>query len=169
VISAGRRLRRLTLAVCLAFGTGIAAETAVAVEPPSGSRNFTPPGNVPNYFSNETAPFRGTSGGQTASPGAGPVVAVPGAAEHGVASGRAARQHSVQVGRHRARLARGKPGRHGHQVAHGRASRGGKAVVARRGTSVRSKAIASVRRTAPAKAHGGRSQGRSQRVARARG
>jgi len=168
VISPGGRLRRLALAVCLVYSAGLAVETAAAVEPPSGSRNFTPPGHVPNYFSNETAPFRGTSGGQTAAPGASPVVAVPGIANHGaVAATRAARQHSVQAGRQRARLARGKAGRHG-QVARARVSRGGKAVAAR--TSVRSNAVASARRAAPAKVHGGgKTQGKAQRVAGARG
>jgi hypothetical protein len=168
VIRAGGRLRRLTLAVCLVCGLGAVAETAAAVELPSGSRNFTAPSHVPNYFSNETAPFRGTSGGQTAAPGAGPVVAVPGTAVPEAASSRAARQHSVQAGRQRARLARDKVGRHGHHAVHARASRGGKAVVAR-GISVRSKAVASARRAAPAKAHGGRTPGKTQRVARARG
>jgi len=167
VISAGGRLRWLTLVVCLVYGAGLAVETAAAVEPPSGSRNFTPPSHVPSYFSNETAPFRGTSGGQSAAPGAGPVVAVPGIAEHGaVAATRAARQHSVQAGRQRARLARGKSGRHG-QVARARVSRG-KAVAAR--SPVRSNPVASARRAAPAKAHGGgKAQGKAQRVAGARG
>ena len=167
MISVVGRLRRLALAVCLAYGAAVGAAAGAAVELPSGSSNFTPPNHVPNYFSNETAPFRGTSGGQTASPGASPVVAVPGAAERSVASGRAARQYSVQAGRHRARLARGKAGRHGNQVAHARVSRAGKAAVARN-TSTR-KAIASTRRAAPAKAHGTKTQGRTQRVARARG
>jgi hypothetical protein len=167
VILAAGRLRRLTLTVCLVYGVGAVAETAVAVELPSGSRNFTAPSHVPNYFSNETAPFRGTSGGQTAAPGAGPVVAVPGPAGQ-VAASRAARQHSVQAGRQRARLARGKAGQRGHHVVRARASRGGKAAAAR-GASVRSKAVVGARRAAPAKTHGGRTPGRSQRVARARG
>jgi hypothetical protein len=72
---AGGRLSRLALAVCVAYGAGIGAET-LAAGPPFGSRNFTPPGHVPNYFSNESGPFRGGGGGQTASP----VVAAPGPA-----------------------------------------------------------------------------------------
>jgi hypothetical protein len=165
VICAGRRLRRLALAVCLAYGAGLGAEIAVAVEPPSGSRNFTAPTHVPNYFSNETAPFRGTSGGQTASPGGGPVVAAPVQAQHGaVASNRRAREQSVHAGRQRARLARGKAGR--HQVAGARGSRGGKSVAARN-TSARSKASAV--RAAPATVQRGKGQGgKAQRVARAR-
>jgi hypothetical protein len=139
---------------------------AVAVEPPSGSRNFTAPRHVPNYFSNETAPFRGTSGGQTASPGGGPVVAVPAQAYHGtVASNRRARQQSVHAGRQRAKLARGKAGRHGQVVrAHG--SRGGKAIAAR---SAHARIKASGARSAPAKAHRDKAHGaKAQRVARAR-
>jgi hypothetical protein len=172
----------LALAVCLAYAAGLGLETIGAVELPAGSRNFTAPGHVPGYFSNETAPFRGASGGQTASPGAGPVVAVPGTAEpRNIASDRFARQKSVQAGRQRARLARGKVGRHG-QVARARVSRGGKAVLAR-SAAARSKASAAAHRATPAKAtakvRGGKAQGgkvqrgkaqggKAQRVARAR-
>lgn len=166
MICAGGRLRRLALAVCLAYGAGLGMETAAAVEPPSGSRNFTAPNHVPNYFSNETAPFRGTSGGQTASPGSGPIVAAPAPAHHGtVASSRRGRQQSVHAGRQRAKLARGKAGRHG-QVVRARGSRGGKVVAAR---SVYARSKASGVRAAPAKAHRGKSHGaKAQRVARAR-
>ena len=162
----GGRLQRLALAVCLAYGGGLGAEMAVAAEPPSGSRNFTAPRHVPNYFSNETAPFRGTSGGQTASPGAGPVVAAPVQAHHGaVVSNRRARQQSVHAGRQRAKLARGKAGRHG-QVVRVRGSRGAKVVAAR---SAHARSKASGARAAPAKAHRGKSHGaKAQRVARAR-
>jgi hypothetical protein len=163
VIWAGGRLRRLAVAVCLAYGVGLGAEMAAAAELPSGSRNFTAPRHAPNYFSNETAPFRGTSGGQTASPG-GPVVAVPAQAHHGaVASDRRARQQSVHAGRQRARLARGKAGR--HQVAKVRGSRGGKAVIAR-SASARNKA--STVRAAPTKVRVKGQGGKAQRVARAR-
>jgi hypothetical protein len=41
---------------------------AQAFEPQLGSRNFTPPSSVPNYFSDEAAPFG--RGAQTAQPGA---------------------------------------------------------------------------------------------------
>ena len=165
MIWVGGRLRRLTLAVCLAYGGGLAAETAVAVELPSGSSNFTAPRHVPNYFSNESGPFRG-GGGQTNSPGVGAVVSAPASTEGGtVASGRLARQKSVHAGRQRARLARGKAGRHG-QVARAKAQRGGK-VVAARSTSARNKASAV--RAAPAKVHRGKAPGaKTQRVARAR-
>ena len=162
----GGRLRRLALGICVAYGAGLGAEMAVAVEPPSGSRNFTAPSHVPNYFSNETAPFRGTSGGQTASPGGGPIVAPPAQAHHGtVASSRRARQKSVHAGRQRAKLARGKGGRHG-QVVRARGSGGGKVVAAR---SAHARSKVSGARAAPAKAHRGKSQGaKTQRVARAR-
>ena len=166
MIWAGARLRRLALAVCLAYGAGLGTDMAAAVEPPSGSRNFTAPRHVPNYFSNETAPFRGTSGGQTTSPGAGPVVAAPVQAQHGaVASNRRARQKSVHAGRQRAKLARGKAGRHG-QVVRAGGSRGGKVVAAQ---SAHARSKASGARSAPAKAHRGKAHGgKAQRVARAR-
>jgi len=166
VICAGGRLRWLAVAVCLAYGAGLGAEMAVAVEPPSGSRNFTAPNHVPNYFSNETAPFRGTSGGQTASPGGGPVVVGPVQAQHGtVASSRRARQQSVHAGRQRAKLARGKAGRHGQVVRAARGSRGGKVVAAR---SAHARSTVSGTR-APAKANRGKAHGaKAQRVARAR-
>jgi hypothetical protein len=164
VIWAGGRLRRLALAICVAYGAGIGAET-LAAGPPFGSRNFTPPSHVPNYFSNESGPFRGGGGGQTASP----VVAAPGpAGSVAVASGRLARQQSVHAGRKRARLARGKSGRHGHLV-HAQSSKGGKAVMAR-SASVRKKAGTAAGRTSPAKAKGHKApNGKSQRIARARG
>jgi hypothetical protein len=161
----GEQLRRLALAVCLAYGAGLSVEMAGAVEPPSGSRNFTAPNHVPNYFSNETAPFRGTSGGQIASPGGGPVAVTPVQTERGtVASNRRARQNSVHAGRQRAKLARGKASR--HQVVRARGSRGGKAVAAR-STSAKIKARAV--RVAPAKVQRGKAPAaKTQRVARAR-
>ena len=163
----GGRLRRWAVAVCVVYASAVAVETAAALEPPSGSRNFIAPNHVPNYFSNETAPFRGTSGGQTASPG-GPVVAVPGTLNHGsVAANRSARQKSVHAGRHRARLARGKASRHGH-VARARATRGGK-VISTRSASVRSKASTAAGRAAPAKIQRGKAHGKAQKIARARG
>jgi hypothetical protein len=164
VIWGGGRLRRLALAVSIVFAAGLVAETGAALEPPSGSRNFTAPNHVPNYFSNESGPFRGGGAGQTASPGAGPVAAVP-VGRGTVASGRFARQKSVHAGRQRARLARGKVAR--HHAARARLPRGGKAVVGR-SAPVRSKASAA--RAAPAKARGGKAPGgKGQRVARARG
>jgi len=46
----------------------LAGIPARAFEPPPGSKNFATPSSVPNYFSNEAAPFG--HGSQTAQPGA---------------------------------------------------------------------------------------------------
>ena len=52
------RLLRSALAASMLFGA-LAGNPAAAIEPPPGTRNFTPPSSVPNYFSNEAAAFRG--------------------------------------------------------------------------------------------------------------
>src|SRR5205085_4223241 len=48
-------LSHAAIAICLMIGLAIRA--ADAAEPPLGSKNFRSPGSVPNYFSNEAAPF----------------------------------------------------------------------------------------------------------------
>lgn len=136
-----------------------AAALAAPIAEPSGSRNFTPPGNVPNYFSNESGPFRGSSP-QTAPTGIAPAYAAPAPADQAVAANRQARRHSVHAGRQRARLARGKSARH-VQTAHTRSGHGGRTAVARG----KSKASAAASRAAPTKVKGGK----TQRLARAHG
>jgi hypothetical protein len=64
----GRVVRGLALAGLLTLCGTPAGMAARAFEPPPGSKNFTAPSSVPNYFSNEAAPFR--RGPQTAAPGA---------------------------------------------------------------------------------------------------
>jgi hypothetical protein len=74
-MSLRRRLRRLLLAVGASLAVVVAALPVAAVETPPGSKNFTPPRNVPNYFSNESGPFNGGAGARTAQPGPVPVYA----------------------------------------------------------------------------------------------
>lgn len=73
----------------IAFAAGLAlfltattaGKPAKAVEPPPGTKNFTAPGYVPDYFSNESGPFHTGGGGgkaRSATPAAAaPVYAAP--------------------------------------------------------------------------------------------
>jgi hypothetical protein len=120
-MSLSRRLRPLALAFCVALAAGLAGMPADAVEAPPGSTNFTPPADVPNYFSNESGPFQGGANARNTQPGAGPSVAVSAprrGGRHPVA--RAAKA------RGRYRLAHGRASAH-RQFAHVGAARGGKA------------------------------------------
>ena len=49
------KLRYPAAALCLTLALAIGP--AAAAEAPPGSKNFNSPGSVPNYFSNEAAPF----------------------------------------------------------------------------------------------------------------
>jgi len=49
------KLRYPAVAICLTLA--LAIRLTGAAEPPRGSKNFNSPGSVPNYFSNEAAPF----------------------------------------------------------------------------------------------------------------
>ncbi|HVB16205.1 MAG TPA: hypothetical protein VNF04_06725 [Stellaceae bacterium] len=77
-MSLRRNLGCWARALCVALALMLAASAAGAIEPPSGSTNFTPPGSVPDYFSNESGPFRGGAAARTARPVPAPgVVAAP--------------------------------------------------------------------------------------------
>ncbi len=122
------RLRRKALALGVALAIAAAGAPANAVDAPTGSKNFTPPGYVPNYFSNESGPFRGGAQARSAQPETGPIVAAP--SSHGkltASSRRTARQHAARLAksRGRTRLAHGKASPH-RQVAHAGAARSGK-------------------------------------------
>ena len=54
--SVRRFLRDLTLALCIGLAATMAGAQSAAVAAPPGSKNFTPPPYVPNYFSNESGP-----------------------------------------------------------------------------------------------------------------
>jgi hypothetical protein len=135
----GRGIRGLALAGLLAFCGALAATPAIAFElPPSGNKNFTSPGSVPDYFSNEAGPFG--RGSQTATQGADRFNTAPSAAARGYAAmpqpgqsnaasagrnayrfglphaGTARHVASSQRGRARIRYARGRPAR-GHPYA----------------------------------------------------
>lgn len=103
------RYFRFALAAC----TGLllaASMPARAVEPAPGSKNFEPPGAVPNYFSNEAGPFRGGAGAETtySSPGgnSGPAVVSPYPPRRTAAAAprRSAGRHAAR-GKSRTRLA----------------------------------------------------------------
>src|SRR5262249_14613798 len=74
-----KRFRRLAVAVGIALAVAAAAAPSGAIETPAGSRNFTAPRYVPNYFSNESTPFQGGAGARPGQPGAVPVFAAPAA------------------------------------------------------------------------------------------
>ena len=67
---------RWIVAAGLAIAAAAAVPSAVA-EPPAGSRNFTPPAVVPNYFSNESGPVLGTPAVRPAEPAPAPAAAAP--------------------------------------------------------------------------------------------
>ena len=117
----GRGVRGLAVAVLLALCGAPAAGPVCAFEAPSGSKNFTPPGSVPDYFSNEAAPFGRAS--QTATPGADRFATAPvGAGRAHASMPQPARDTATSPGRgrYRGRLAGGESGRH---VASSRAGR----------------------------------------------
>ena len=49
-------LRALLLAAVLLVSAALGFSSIAAAEPPAGSKNFSPPPAVPNYFSNESGP-----------------------------------------------------------------------------------------------------------------
>jgi hypothetical protein len=121
-------LRRFLLAVLLASAGALTGPPAGAFEPPPGSKNFTPPNSVPNYFSNEATAFRG--GARPAPPGADRFNTAPNSATSIAADvPRYRRGEPVSAGRakHRGKLVRGRTGRFRATSAHTRAARIGKA------------------------------------------
>ena len=54
-------LRHLMLAAGVALAASVAGAPVHAVAAPPGSKNFTPPGDVPNYFSGEAQSFQGNA------------------------------------------------------------------------------------------------------------
>jgi hypothetical protein len=108
----GRQVRGFALAGLLLLCGALAGMPAQAFEPPPGSKNFTPPSSVPNYFSNEAAPF--ARGSRVAQPGADRFNTAPIAAgRNHVAVSPPTRKVAASAGRgkHRGKLARGKSAR----------------------------------------------------------
>jgi len=140
----------------LLFATGVLlAAAAGAAEPPGGAANFRPPGYVPDYFSNESGPFRGAGGAVAAPPSAAPVVAAP-APHPAVAARRHVRRHLVSAAKARGhrRLVGRRAAVHGHAI-HNLRARAGKpphALARRHPVNVaRGKSVAAKRSGAPAK------------------
>jgi hypothetical protein len=102
----GRGVRGFVAAGLLTLLGALAGVPAQAFEPPPGSKNFTSPNSVPNYFSNEAAPFG--RGSQMAQPGADRFNTAPIAAISQPTRNTAS---SASRGTHRSKLARGRTGR----------------------------------------------------------
>jgi hypothetical protein len=156
--SAPRRRTALigSVALAVALAAALVLTAAKAAEPPAGSRNFTPPGYVPNYFSNESGPFRGEAPGPPAAyapgpaPGPAPVAALA-PPRRVVTSRYIARRHAMV--RYR-----------GHLVP-ARSAQMRRVAVRHAAAAASHRRAAATHRAAPAKARGIR----NQRVARARG
>ena len=150
-----RYLRALTLALA-ALALAVAGAPADAVEAPPGSKNFSPPRDVPNYFSNESGPFQGGANTRNAQSETAPIVAAPGPHGRVATSSRRNARHAARnaKARGRTRLAHGKAVAHrqfaqagtGHGAKIARAqvkSAAGKAAVAKsRAASSKGKRIA---------------------------
>jgi len=149
-----RPLRPWMRAACVALAAMLTGP-AGAAEPPPGSKNFSSPRGVPDFFSNESGPFRGGANARAVSPGAIPAVAAP--VQHrgreyqggAVASRQHGRSHLTHVARGRGgyRSAHRKAGMHGHLAqarAHARAGarRGGGSQAAARSGSAHAKTVA---------------------------
>src|SRR5437588_13092673 len=93
-------LRALALALSVALVLAMAGVPAVAVEAPPGSKNFSPPGYVPNYFSNESGPFRGGASAGSAPSETAPIVAAVGSRDRVAA---ASRRHGGRIAKARGR------------------------------------------------------------------
>jgi hypothetical protein len=165
-MSLSRRLRCKALALGVALAIAVAGAPADAVEAPPGSKNFTPPRDVPNYFSNESGPFQGGANARNAQSGTAPIVAAPASRGKALtASRRNARHHAARIAkaRGRTRLANGKASAH-RQVVHAGAAHGGKASGPRmahaQAKSATGKAVAAKSRAASSK---------GKRIARAHG
>src|SRR5258705_7903822 len=119
------RLRPKALALGVALAVAVAGAPARAVEAPPGSKNFTPPRDVPNYFSNESGPFQGGANARNMQSDTAPILAAPSSRGRAVVSARRnARGHASRnaKARGRTRLAHGKASAH-RQVAHAGAAR----------------------------------------------
>jgi hypothetical protein len=165
-MSLSRRLRGLALALLIPLAIAVAGAPAEAVDAPPGSKNFTPPRDVPNYFSNESGPFRGGANANSAQSETAPIVAAPGPRGKALASAsRNTRHHAARLAKVRGhtRLAHGKAPAT-RQVAHTGAARSGKASVAK---SAHAQARPANGKAVAAKSRAASSKGK--RIARAHG
>ena len=96
------RLCRWVVAAGLTLAAAAAIPSSAIAEPPAGSRNFSPPAAVPNYFSNESGPILGTPAARPPQPAPVPVIAVPAPAPRQVvAVERKAERHSAKTAKSR--------------------------------------------------------------------
>jgi len=159
-----RSLRRLAFAGCVVLAASTVGAALDAVAAPPGSRNFTAPASVPNYFSNEAGSFRGDATARAAQSGA-PTLAAPAPRTRvAAASHRIGRHHAGRTAKARGqvRLARGKAAAH-RQLAKARPGKAVHATAARSARSAgpkmahaqhgpaRTKAVAAKSRPAPGK------------------
>jgi hypothetical protein len=117
------------LAVCLVFAAVLADAPVDARAAPLGSKNFTSPPDVPNYFSSEAGSFQGNAIARPGQTGAGAIFAAP--APHrtfAAASRRTGRYHWRRAAQAR-RYARSRAGAHRQfvdaRVAHARVAHAG--------------------------------------------
>src|ERR1700681_1733656 len=106
----GSLFRRM-LAVFVAFAAALAFAPLDARAAPPGSKNFTSPAYVPNYFSSEAGSFQGNATGRAGPTGAGPGFAAPAPRRTvAVASRGVSRYHAARAAQARghARVARGR-------------------------------------------------------------
>jgi hypothetical protein len=122
--------RSLRLALAIALATTVAGMPADAVEAPPGSKNFTPPADVPNYFSNESGPFQGGTTARDAQPATAPIVAAPASRGRAPAASRRSGRHYAARARAGGRLAHDRAVAH-RQFAHAVAAHGARASAAR--------------------------------------
>jgi hypothetical protein len=149
-MSLSRRLRALALVLGVAFAAAVAGGPADAVEAPPGSKNFSPPGYVPNYFSNESGPFQGGANTRNAQSETAPIVAAPGSRDRvAAASRRNSRHHAGRLAKAKGRTRLAHAGAaHGAKAAGAKTAHAqvkpvaGKAVAAKRAASSKGKRIA---------------------------
>src|SRR5258708_13528035 len=115
--------RLWTNAFALILTVGMAGSPAIAVEPPPGTKNFSVPSGVPNYFSNEVGAAQGSGGIVRSAPAPSAIAAAPsGRSRVAVVAPR-------RGGRYHAAYSRGRGGR-GHAAPP--AGRGGRVTVSSR-------------------------------------
>ena len=160
-MSLSRRLPLWALALGLALAAAVAGGPAAVAAAPPGSKNFTPPADVPNYFSNESGPFQGGANARNGQSDSAPTAVAPAARGRTLtASRRNPRHHAARLAkaRGRARLAHGKA-RLRRQFAHAGTASASKTAHAQ----IRS----AIGKAAAAKSHAASSK--NKRVARAHG
>jgi len=169
------RLCRWVVAAGLAIAAVADIPSAGMAEPPAGSRNFSPPAAVPNYFSNESGPVLGTPAARPAEPAPAPAATAPTPvpARTAVSEARPPRRIvGIIKSRDRSRTAQAKtrPADKRKAAAPGRALRSNAVTVAARSDKPRSARLAHAEphaaKAAPAAAKGQRTRAAEKRSGR---